>query len=75
MNEKTESNAAQRAAANKAIDEYYKIILSAMVASGNVHRDPKLLCHNAMTFAIQAYKARCKTLGATFSKTVESLDD
>jgi hypothetical protein len=75
MTEKTENGAAQRAAANKAIDEYYKAIISGMMASGNVHHDSKLLCHRAMRTAIHAYQVRCDKLGVTFSKTVGDIDD
>lgn len=55
---------------NKAIDDYFKIILQGMLSSGAGGREDKRLIAKAMATAICAYEHRCEILGQTFSKNI-----
>lgn len=57
------------AARNRAIDEYFKCALTAVML-GQTTRQVDQLVETAMRIAIQAYEHRCQVLGVNFSKKI-----
>jgi len=55
---------------NKAIDDYFKVILNGLLASGAGGREDQRLIAKAMAMAITAYGHRCTVLGQTYAKNI-----
>ena len=53
---------------NKAIDEYYRVILNGLLAAGLGGREDSRLYAKAMSMAVKAYEHRRETLGQTHAK-------
>jgi len=71
MSESTKSNQTSNIPANKAIDDYFKVILNGLLASGAGGREDQRLVAKAMSMAITAYDHRCAVLGQTHAKSLK----